>query len=169
MIKKYPELTPYEDFTLRDDGGGVYIDVWKSEKPKPSPADLKAWGEDESFQQAKADKYAELDRACREAITNTRFTATIGGVAYDFSYDTEAQGRLKGTPFLLSEGIAPSVPWNAYVNGQRTTVPINLADFKVLAAEAYKHEMKYVIKFREILVYWQTAKTLEDLKAISWN
>lgn len=168
LLNRYPELTK-DDVRLRDDGEGVYVDYWNSDKPKPSPADLLAWNEEDTFLQKKADKYDELDRKCREAITNTRFTSILEGVAYDFSYDAEAQGRLKGTPFLLSEGIAPSIPWNAYLNGQRTTVAITLEHFKILAADAYKHEMTYVIKFREKIAMLQLAEDLPAVEAISWE
>ena len=35
-------FTPEEDFSLRDDGDGVYIEEWKSDQPQPSEAEIEA-------------------------------------------------------------------------------------------------------------------------------
>ena len=35
-------FTPEEDFSLRDDGDGVYIEEWKSDQPRPSEAEIEA-------------------------------------------------------------------------------------------------------------------------------
>jgi hypothetical protein len=35
LHKKYPELCAGIDFTLKDDGNGVEIDEWNSDKPRP--------------------------------------------------------------------------------------------------------------------------------------
>ena len=33
--KKYPELCAGIDFTLKDEGNGIEIDKWNSDKPRP--------------------------------------------------------------------------------------------------------------------------------------
>ena len=42
ILKRYPTLGP-DDVSLRDDGKGVFIDVWKSVQPKPTMAQVIAW------------------------------------------------------------------------------------------------------------------------------
>ena len=48
ILKRYPGLTE-NDFSLRDDGEGVYIDIWNSEDSKPKMSDVISWvAEDEN-------------------------------------------------------------------------------------------------------------------------
>ena len=55
ILKRYPTLTE-DDFTLRDDGEGIFIDVWKSKDPKPSMAQVFEWvKEDESAPKPKSE------------------------------------------------------------------------------------------------------------------
>jgi hypothetical protein len=48
ILKRYPELSS-QDLGLRDDGDekGIYIEVWNSDKPKPSMEEVKAWHEED--------------------------------------------------------------------------------------------------------------------------
>ncbi|WP_026572507.1 XkdW family protein [Bacillus sp. UNC438CL73TsuS30] len=55
ILKRYPELTE-EDVILRDDGQGIYLDIWKSDKPKPTMDQVKLWAaEDEQLPKPKTE------------------------------------------------------------------------------------------------------------------
>jgi hypothetical protein len=48
ILKRYPELKE-DDITLRDDGNGIFISYWNSEKPKPTITQVNQWvAEDEA-------------------------------------------------------------------------------------------------------------------------
>lgn len=46
ILRRYPELTE-DDVVLRDDGEGVYIDIWGSGKPKPTMDEVLSWVEED--------------------------------------------------------------------------------------------------------------------------
>ena len=55
ILKRYPELTE-DDIVLRDDGKGVFIDVWKCNKPQPTTEQINQWvAEDENEPQPKTE------------------------------------------------------------------------------------------------------------------
>ncbi|QGG47659.1 XkdW family protein [Heliorestis convoluta] len=43
ILIRYPDLNPLEDFTVRDDGEGQYLDHWNNSYSKPSEAELDEW------------------------------------------------------------------------------------------------------------------------------
>jgi hypothetical protein len=48
ILKRYPSLNE-NDFTLRDDGEGIFIDVWNCDDPKPTMEEVEQWAlEDEN-------------------------------------------------------------------------------------------------------------------------
>ncbi|MEH7157481.1 XkdW family protein [Neobacillus drentensis] len=42
ILKRYPTLTE-DDVVLRDDGYGVFIDVWNSDEHKPTMEQVTSW------------------------------------------------------------------------------------------------------------------------------
>jgi hypothetical protein len=49
ILKRYPELK-FDDVVLRDDGDerGIYIDVWNSDKPKPTIDEVNQWVQEDA-------------------------------------------------------------------------------------------------------------------------
>jgi hypothetical protein len=47
ILRRFPDITKY-DIVLRDDGEGVYIDIWNSDKPKPTMEQVYQWVEEDS-------------------------------------------------------------------------------------------------------------------------
>ncbi|MGE6629819.1 XkdW family protein [Bacillus sp. NPDC077027] len=43
---KYPDAVPRQDFELRNDGAGSYIEEWKLQAPLPTEEELQRWWEE---------------------------------------------------------------------------------------------------------------------------
>lgn len=74
-------FTPEVDFSLQDDGQGVYIKEWKSASPQPSEADIEAahvlWQAefDAEVAQKAADKQSAHDKLSALGLTDAEIEA----------------------------------------------------------------------------------------------
>lgn len=169
ILKRYPELSE-DDIVLRDDNGdgvNIYIDYWNSDLPIPTPTEIKQWEDEEKFIITKENKWNELDSACTNAILG-RFKAILDGVEYEFSYDDQAQSRFNGTPYLFSSGIATSIEWTAYLNGQRTSVFLDEVKFNTVAKAAFNHQNANIAKFRQKITELTAVQNIPDFELIQW-
>lgn len=166
LLARYPELS-YDDVVLRDDGEGIYIDVWNSDTPKPTLENIKQWFEDDNFLLTKTNKYKELDNACESTILG-RFKVTIDGLEYEFSNDEKAQSRFNGTGYLFSEGMIMQVEWTTYLQGERTSISLTKEKFDIVALAALNHTNSNIEKFREKINQLNLAQTIEEVNAITW-
>jgi YHS domain-containing protein len=170
----YPDIKD-DEFVLYDDGTGVIIYQWTSSLQQPSPAELEAAWELVEFDQAVADKKAELNIACKNAITG-RFSADVDGVTYWFSNDTEAQSNFKDTKSLFDDGTIDAmaggiVKWTAYdVNGNVCRIPLNKDQFKPVNIARVMHQNNNVSRLRDDLEpKVDAAKSVPDVQAITWD
>jgi hypothetical protein len=115
----------------------------------------------------KISKAEELDANCKKEILG-RFKSTFNDVEYEFSYDMEAQSRFNGVPYLFTSNIITEVEWNAYLNGERTSLVLDKASFDKIAADAFAHQMFNITKYRQKIELIDSAKTLEEINLIKW-
>lgn len=117
----------------------------------------------------KADKIDELDAACEATILG-RFTATVNGVSYEFSYDEKAQSRFNGVGLMFTRGIITSNDWTAYLNGERVRISLSSNDFNNVAIAAAQHCDSNVQKFNDLRtqVLDPTCDTPDKVRAITW-
>lgn len=46
ILRRFPQLQP-DDVLLRDDGAGIYLEVWNSEEPEPTMEKVLSWVEED--------------------------------------------------------------------------------------------------------------------------
>ena len=67
ILKRFPSMGE-NDVTLRDDGKGVFIDVWKSKDPKPTMAQVNAWVAEDAQQPKPKTELELMQRAIDDII-----------------------------------------------------------------------------------------------------
>jgi hypothetical protein len=112
-------------------------------------------------------KIEQLNNSCKEAILG-RFKSVLNDIEYEFSYDMEAQSRFNGVPYLFTSNIITEVEWNAYLNGERTSILLDKESFDKVAADAFAHQMSNITKFRHLVGLLNSAITFEEVSAIAW-
>lgn len=170
----YPDIKDSE-FTIYDDGTGEKIINWTSSLQQPLESELTAQLEIYEFDNAVADKKAELEAACTRAILG-RFTADVNGITYQFSNDSEAQSNFKDTKLLFDDGTIDAmtggtVTWTAYdVDGNRCRITLNKDQFKTVFIARVKHQNDNVSKLRDDLdIKVDNAKSVPEVQAITWD
>lgn len=119
----------------------------------------------------RAEKSAELNKACNEAIL-AGFTHVVNGVTYWFSYDMEAQGNFRDAKEVLSDGIVPEIMWTVRLgskDGEYTRVAITLETMMQLTIIIMQHKMEKISKYRDFLMPLVMGASKEELADISWN
>jgi hypothetical protein len=165
ILKRFPELTK-DDVNLMDNGEGVFVNVWNSDKPKPTKEELQSWFNEDDFVKVKQDKKDELDEACTNTILG-RFKVTLNGVEYEFSFDMEAQSRFNGTGILFLGNKITEVPWTAYANGERVRIPLTKDDFDIVSMAALNHQNNNIIRYNQLLLDVDNASK-DELPLIVW-
>lgn len=152
LANKIVSLYPNYDFVL--DANGNLTDVTAI---------------DQSLDQVKQAKIAELNQSCNQAIVG-RFTSTVNGVSYQFSYDQEAQSNFNGTAAAFSRSYITSVVWTAYdVSGNAVRLTLSATDFDTVAKDALNHVNSNISRFRDTLVpQVNSATTVSAVNAIVW-
>jgi hypothetical protein len=170
----YPDIKN-EDFMLYDDGTGTVIHQWNSTLQQPTPEEIEAAWEIVEFDQAVADKKAELNAACNQAIMG-RFPADVNGVTYYFSNDTEAQSNFKDTKMLFDDGTIDAmaggtVTWTAYdVDGNVCRIPLTKDTFKPVFIARVMHQNSNVSRLRDDLEKKvDEAIEITEVQAITWD
>jgi hypothetical protein len=169
----YPEIND-DDFIVYDDGTGEVILRWDSELPLPSPELLNSTDIDMELRFIKNLKDEELNKACKEAILG-RFSATVDGVLYYFSNDTEAQSNFKDARASFDDGtvdtyMGGSVPWTAYdETGEVVRLNLNKAQFIPVNIARMFHQQNNVSKYRDDLMKKvKMATSPPEVEAITW-
>jgi YHS domain-containing protein len=168
----YPDIND-NDFTIYDDGTGQRIIEWKTDLTKPNDDELNAAWVDVELSKAKQNKMDELDAACNKTILG-RFAATVDGVVYYFSNDTEAQSNFKDTKLLFEDGTIDAllggvVRWTAYdENGNVNRIQLNKDQFQNVFISRVKHQNDNVSKLRDDLEPKVDSATIEEISLIQW-
>ena len=78
ILKRYPTLS-FDDVSLRDDGKGIYIDVWKSKETKPTMAQVLAWVAEDAKQPKPSveDTLVQMEKD----VADLWYAAMMGGLA----------------------------------------------------------------------------------------
>jgi hypothetical protein len=171
----YPDIKD-EEFMIYDDGTGEKIIAWTSSTyQQPTNEEMTAQLEIYEFDQAVADKKAELEAACTNAILG-RFTADVNGVTYQFSNDAEAQSNFKDSKLLFDDGTidamaSGTVTWTAYdVDGKRCRITLDKDTFKTVFIARVMHQNNNVSKLRDDLeLKVDAAKSVPEVQAITWD
>jgi hypothetical protein len=166
ILNRYSELTS-DDVVLRDDGNGIYIDIWRSTKPKPSMSQILQWVEEDNFIDVKQNKLIELDTSCTNTILG-KFKATLNEVEYEFSYDNEAQSRFNGIGILFLGNKITQIPWTAYLNGERVRINLTKEDFDTVSMAALNHQNNNVIRYNQLFQDANNATNINEVNAIVW-
>lgn len=120
-----------------------------------------------SLPQLKQNKLNQLNQACESTILG-RFSSTIDGVVYEFSYDMEAQSRFNGMATSFTRGYITEIEWTCYLNGERTSVILSEQQFDVVAKDALNHVNSNIAKFREKFTELDSATLAEQVNSIVW-
>lgn len=173
ILYLYPNAVPGVDFVVQDnsDGKGQYIAYWNVKDStgavvaKPTDTQLTS----AQLPASQKAKMTELNNACNNAILGN-FTSTVGGVSYQFSYDTEAQANFSKAGRAFDKGFITSTSWTAYdANGNVVRVTLNATDFDTVFKDSLTHVNSNVSRFRDTLQPQVTAATtVAAVNAIVW-
>ena len=125
------------------------------------------WKKVKTLNELKQEKIKELDNNCTQAILG-RFSATIDGIEYEFSYDEEAQSRFNGIGLLFFANKIQDIEWTAYQNGERVRITLNQTNFDSISLQALQHQNTNIIKYNTLLQQVNEATTKEQVEAIVW-
>jgi hypothetical protein len=75
VLKRFPELTK-DDVRLQDDGNGVYVAYWNSDKPRPTTEDLINWNTEDANLPKQLTPFEQLEKDQTDLI----FTLMMNGV-----------------------------------------------------------------------------------------
>lgn len=119
----------------------------------------------------KDNKIDELNNACNQSILG-RFTSTVNGVQYQFSYDAEAQSNFSKAGRAFDKNLVTSVSWTAYEieTGNMIRLTLDVNAFDAVFADSLNHVNSNVSNFRDVLQPQVNAATSKDeVDAIVWK
>ncbi|MEX3713329.1 hypothetical protein ABFV99_13075 [Cytobacillus horneckiae] len=121
------------------------------------------------LQSVRREKDAELNSACENEILGG-FDFEIDGTLYHFSFDIEAQLNYQGAERLLSKGVVESVEFTVFHDGTYDRILIDSEKMDILSVAILNHTDSKVKRYRKVLLpLVNTAKTIEEVKAITWD
>lgn len=121
------------------------------------------------LQNAKANKDAELNQACQDAIL-AGFPHTIEGVEYWFSYDKEAQQNFTDAQIIMSDGMLEVIPWTVKKDDEYVRIPISKAVMDELKVVILLHKTNHISRYRdELMPLVESAQSIEEVEAITWR
>lgn len=115
-------------------------------------------------------KKIELNMACNQTILG-RFSASINGVTYYFSNDSEAQANFEKADNAFYRGRMTEITWTAYdVDGNVVRIALDEQTFETVYMSHLYHIQLNISKFRDkIMPLLEKAKSEPEINAISWD
>lgn len=138
-----------------DTGEVTYLDIPDMEIP---------------LDEVKQAKITELNDACNQSILG-KFTSTINGMSYYFSYDTEAQSNITKVGRAFDKGLVTTVKWTAYdSDGNTVRIDLDANSFDAMFTNSLIHLNTNISKLRDDLEpKVEEATEVEQVLKITWN
>lgn len=168
----YPELEDDKDFVLYDDGTGVRIYKWNTDKPQPTEEEINSTWSEIGLKMAKDEKIAELDRLCNATILGTFEFQYTDGNTYLFWNDVSAQANFDKLLNAFTQGMLTTpIMWTAYdSNNNVVRLSFDSATFLELYKAHLGHIQNSISKFRDVLQpQVEACTTIDDVNTITWD